>query len=98
MTVDKDPEGAERRHLEPGAEFAGKRVLEIGCGEGRLTWKYARAARGVIGIDTDAAALRYARIDRPSDLEGTVSFARASAMNLPFPRETFDLALLAWSL
>ncbi len=98
MTVDKDPEGAERRHLEPGAAFTGKRVLEIGCGEGRLTWKYARSARRVIGIDPDAAALRYATIDRPSDLVEAVSFVRASAMNLPFPRETFDLALLAWSL
>jgi len=98
MTVDKDPEGAEKRHLEPLAEFAGKRVLEIGCGEGRLTWKYARATHQVIGIDTDAAALRYATIDRPSDLEATVSLARAHAMNLPFARATFDLALLAWSL
>jgi ubiquinone/menaquinone biosynthesis C-methylase UbiE len=98
MTVDKDPEGAERRHLGLGVEFAGKRVLEIGCGDGRLTWKYARAARRVTGIDTEGAALRYASIDRPSDLEAAVSFARASATNLPFPRETFDLALLAWSL
>ena len=98
MTVEKDPERAERRQLDPGGEFDGKRVLEIGCGEGRLTWQYARRPRRVIGIDTDAAALRYATIDRPSDLEGKVAFARASALDLPFPQETFDLALLAWSL
>jgi ubiquinone/menaquinone biosynthesis C-methylase UbiE len=98
MTVEKDPERAERRHLDPGAEFAGRRVLEIGCGDGRLTWQYARHPRRVIGIDTDPAGLRYATIDRPSDLEGKVAFVRASAHDLPFPHETFDRALLAWSL
>jgi ubiquinone/menaquinone biosynthesis C-methylase UbiE len=98
MSVQKDPEGEEKRRLEAAAPCAGKRVIEIGCGDGRLTWKYARPARLVAGIDLDAAGLRYASIDRPSDLEGKAVFARASSLNLPFPAATFDLALLAWSL
>lgn len=98
MTVQKDPEGMERRRLDGLGLFSGKSVVEIGCGDGRLTWKYARAARLVAGIDLDAAGLRYASVDRPSDLEDKTLFARASALNLPFANETFDLALLAWSL
>ena len=98
MTVQKDPEGVEQRHLGGLVQFAGKRVLEIGCGDGRLTWKYARLARQVVGIDLDADGLRFASIERPSDLEKSVAFVRASSTGLPLPRATFDIALLAWSL
>jgi hypothetical protein len=38
MTVQKDPEGTEIHHLAKIADFADQNVLEIGCGEGRLTW------------------------------------------------------------
>ena len=38
-----------------------KRVLDIGCGAGRLTLLLAESARRVIGLDRDAAALRDAR-------------------------------------
>jgi tRNA G46 methylase TrmB len=39
MTLEKDPEGFEKKSLHKFADFADKRILEIGCGEGRLTWK-----------------------------------------------------------
>jgi hypothetical protein len=32
------------------------------------------------------------------DLRKTTTFACVSALNLPFSNETFDIALLAWSL
>jgi ubiquinone/menaquinone biosynthesis C-methylase UbiE len=41
--------------------------------------------------------LRVATIDRPSDLETKVNFSRAMSEQLPFSKETFDLAILAWS-
>jgi ubiquinone/menaquinone biosynthesis C-methylase UbiE len=97
VTLCKDPEGTEIRHLKQAADLAGKDVLEIGCGDGRLTWRYAHAARGIIGIDPDADALKTARTDRPASLHDTVSFAQASALALPFSPETFDLTILAWS-
>ena len=98
MTLQKDPEGAEKKYLHKHMDFTGRRVLEIGCGEGRLTWKYAASARQVVGIDPDADGLRVARIDRPSDLEEKVSLSRADSVHLPFAREEFDIAILAWSL
>jgi len=94
----KDPEGFEQKFLRQFADFSDSRVLEIGCGEGRLTWKYASASRGTFGLDPDHDALRVARADCPADLRDRVHFTRASAYHLPLPKETFDIAILAWAL
>ena len=98
MSLQKDPEGFEKKILHQYADFANARVLEIGCGEGRLTWKYAAASSLTVGIDPDYDALRIARADSPYDLRKHVHFIRASASHLPFAKETYDLAVLAWSL
>ncbi|MGE5377066.1 MAG: class I SAM-dependent methyltransferase [Bacteroidota bacterium] len=97
MTFQKDPEQNETRYLHKFADLTNRRVLEIGTGEGRLTWRYAGQAANIIAIDPDKDALRVAMIDRPSDLEKKVQFPNAVAEHLPFSRETFDIALLAWS-
>ncbi len=97
MTFQKDPEQNETKHLLQFANFHGKRVLEIGCGEGRLTWRYAAQPALTVGIDADRDGLRVATIDRPSDLDDRVLFSNAQAERLPFPKETFDIAVLAWS-
>ena len=97
MTIQSDPERNETKYLHKVADFAQKRVLEIGCGEGRLTWQYAKAARSTIAIDLDADALRVATINRPSDLESKVHFSLVKSEQLPFSKETFDIAILAWS-
>lgn len=98
MSLQKDPEGLEKKHLQQMADLRSKRVLEVGCGEGRLTWKYAAAPALTVGFDPDHAALRVARADCPVNLNQKVRFAAASARNIPFAKETFDLAVLSWSL
>ena len=98
MTLFKDPEGNEKKHLHRSVDFNGKRVLEIGCGEGRLTWQYASASSLTIGLDADKNALRVASIDRPTKLDNKVHFSAAKAEHLPFRKGTFDIAVLAWSL
>jgi ubiquinone/menaquinone biosynthesis C-methylase UbiE len=98
MPLQKDPEGFERKIIHKYVDFTDKRVLEVGCGEGRLTWKYAASTRQVAGIDLERNDLRVACIDRPSDLENKVLFTQASARNIPFDHEKFDIAILAWSL
>ena len=97
MTFQKDPELSEIKQLHKFVDLSGKCVLEVGCGEGRLTWRYAEKPAVIIGIDPDQDALRVATIDRPSDLQDRVHFSNAMAERLPFPSETFDIILLAWS-
>ena len=98
MTLQKDPERNESKYLHKFADFTGKRVLEVGCGEGRMTWQYAKSAQMTIGIDADHVALRIATVDRPADLQSKVLFSCADSRNLPFSKEAFDIAVLAWSL
>jgi ubiquinone/menaquinone biosynthesis C-methylase UbiE len=97
MTIQKDSERNEVRYLHRYADFGGKRVLEIGCGDGRLTWRYADAARYVAGIDLNRDDLRIASIERGSDFEKTVALAQADSIRLPFRDDAFDLAILAWT-
>jgi ubiquinone/menaquinone biosynthesis C-methylase UbiE len=98
MTLQRDPEGFEKKILHRFIDFKDKRVLEVGCGEGRLTWKYAGASTLSVGFDPDHDALRVARAESPHDMQKQVHFAQASASHIPFSKETFDIAILAWSL
>jgi len=98
MSIQKDPEGIEQKTLHKLADFTGTNVLEVGCGEGRLTFKYAASAKQVIAFDPDHDALRIARADLPHNLQKHVHFAGANAKHIPFSKEIFDIAILAWSL
>jgi len=95
---ERDAQGVEPAAILDAAELEGLRVLEVGCGEGRMTWQYARETRTTIGIDLDTDALRIARADKPADLEHNVLFTASASEYLPFSKETFDIAILAWSL
>ena len=98
MKPQKDPENIEGKTLGQYVDFKDKRVLEVGCGEGRLTWRYAHASSLTVGMDPDHSALRVARADSPHDLQNKVRFTQATARQIPFRKETFDIAILAWSL
>ena len=98
MSLQKDPEEFEKKILHKFADLSYRRILEIGCGEGRLTFKYAASAKQVIAFDPDHDSLRVARADLPYDLQKHVQFVEASASHIPFVNETFDIAILAWSL
>jgi ubiquinone/menaquinone biosynthesis C-methylase UbiE len=105
MSLQKDPEGLEAKTLRRFLDFQDKHVLEVGCGEGRLTFKYAASAKQVTAFDPDHDALRIARTDLATKLNardesrGTYAhFLGASASHIPFSKETFDIAILAWSL
>jgi len=98
MSLQKDADRNETKYLHKFVDFNDKRVLEIGCGEGRLTWQYAKETKSVAAIDLDRDSLRVARVDRPSDLEDRIHFTCADSEYLPFAKEKFDIAILAWSL
>jgi len=98
MSLQKDPDRNEIRRLRKFVDLTDKCVLEIGCGEGRLTWQYAKDARSVVAVDLDHDSLRVAKVDRPSSLENQIDLACSDSEYLPFSKEKFDIAILAWSL
>ena len=76
----------------------GLRVLEIGCGDGRLTFQVAPAAASVLAIDPDAERIEAARRSLPAALVEKVRFEAQAAAEVHVPRHSFDLALFSWSL
>ncbi len=74
--------------------IAGKEILDIGCGKGRITRDLARHAARVVAIDPDPAALRAARHSIPSE---RVSFLPPAALR-SLPTASFDLAFYTLSL
>jgi 2-polyprenyl-3-methyl-5-hydroxy-6-metoxy-1,4-benzoquinol methylase len=93
-----DPEDRETQALlDFAGSFAGKRVLEIGCGSGRLTWRYAAQAAHVTGIDPNPDKIERAIQATPDDLHEKVSFF-ASGIDSFLTTEKFDLAIFSWSL
>jgi ubiquinone/menaquinone biosynthesis C-methylase UbiE len=94
----KDPDGAEIRALERLIDFTDQRVLEVGSGEGRLTWRYAASTRSVLGIEPEAESVVVARSEVPAELAERVSFRVLGAAELDAPAQSFDVAFLAWSL
>jgi len=98
MTLQKDADRNEIKYLKQFVDFADKDVLEVGCGEGRLTWQYAGAAQSTIAVDIDRDSLHVAQVDRPFDLKNKTHFSCCESEHLPFAKEKFDIAILAWSL
>ncbi len=98
MSLQKDPEGFEKKILHKYTDLNNAHVLEIGCGEGRLTWKYASKTSLMIAFDPDRDALRIAHADSHPDLRGHVHFIQADANAIPLAKQQFDVAILAWSL
>jgi ubiquinone/menaquinone biosynthesis C-methylase UbiE len=97
MPSQRDPEGVIIRQLNEFAELADARVLDIGCGDGRLTRQIVRTAAQVVGIDPKSNVWESTG-DSAIVIEGPVSCARGRAEELPFPPEKFDVAMLGWTL
>jgi 2-polyprenyl-3-methyl-5-hydroxy-6-metoxy-1,4-benzoquinol methylase len=93
----KDPEGSEAGVLGRTADFTSARVLEVGCGDGRLTWLYAPRAESVLGLDPDEEQIAVARSATPPELSDRVQFEVGEAEDLS-RTAVFDVAFLSWSL
>lgn len=100
MTVVMDPEGAEIAALQAVVDLDDRGVLEIGCGDGRLTFRYADAASHVTAIDPDSGSIVAAEEQCPRGLRTKIDFQVSSLQDFsPRPADRrFDLAILAWSL
>jgi ubiquinone/menaquinone biosynthesis C-methylase UbiE len=94
----RDAQGAEPAAVAAVADLDGKRVLEVGCGEGRLTRFAAGHAMEVYAFDPDGDRVDKAAAALPIELHDRVRFGVHDADALDVERRRFDLALCGWSL
>lgn len=99
MTIRTDPEGNEINALFDLVELEGREVLEIGCGDGRLTWRYAERAAHVTAIEPFEGSITRAK-ERLRETHLPVEFRHANLDEFAADTgpEAFDIALLSWSL
>lgn len=93
-----DPEQVETRAIHALVDFTGASVLEIGAGDGRVTWRFAAKATSVLAVDPLERDVLRARAAIPEDLRGRVRFALADATVYRYPRSRFDVTVLSHSL
>ena len=89
-----DPEGHEiaalARRLPPAA-----RVVEIGCGDGRVTRRYNARVKWVTAIDPDANAIA---LFRAGGLPHNVDASAMPVERFMPAARTADVVLFSWSL
>lgn len=72
---------------------AGTTLLDVGCGTGYFTRRFAGSGLAVTGIDPDRKALAYAR-----KLSSDITYLPADATRLPFADQRFDYSIAVTSL
>jgi len=93
-----DPEGAHLAALRRLQDFTGARVVEVGCGDGRLTPGIAERAASVLAFDPDADAVARARAALPDALAGRVTYRVDSASEIGLRPSSFDVVIFSWTL
>ena len=98
MSIRRDPERREVHALDVMLpDLVGRRVLEVGCGDGRLTRRYAHRAGSVLAIDSEPSMIAAFEEDRPG---GNVTARAVDFLdeNLNLSDRTFDAIVFSWSL
>jgi len=75
-----------------------KRVLDLGCGDGRFALGVAPMAAHVDGLDPDPEAIAAAKIAARKARAKNVRFAVGAAQDLPYKDGAFDVVIMSWSL
>lgn len=81
-----------QRLLQPAQ---GASLLDVGCGTGYFTRRFAAAGLHVTGFDPDRAAIRFARGQTTAD---AIPYVAGTAVELPFPDQAFDYCAAITSL
>ena len=76
--------------------FRGKKVLDLGCGTGRLTRNLGKIAKEVEAIDMSEEMLRVAR-EKNKDMKN-IKFKVMNALDMKYEDNTFDVVVCLGSL
>jgi 2-polyprenyl-6-hydroxyphenyl methylase/3-demethylubiquinone-9 3-methyltransferase len=98
MALRIDPEKNEVHALKAMTDWRNKRVLEIGCGNGRLTRRLANLGAQIEAIDPDRKLIASAKKDLPVRLADRMRFRVGSTSDLKYPAQTFDIVVFSWVL
>ena len=98
MSFTVDPRGVETRVINDLVDFDGLRVLEVGCGNGRMTWRFAEKASSVFAVDVDQEKIEAAKQATPDDLRSKLRFETTDITRAQLPTDSFDAAVLSYSL
>ena len=98
MSIIIDPEEKEINALRRVANWEGARVLEFGCGDGRLTLRLAYLGARVVAFDPKPSLIRKARRNLPKQFAKQIKYFIGSAGKLKHPAESMDRVVFAWSL
>ena len=99
MALVIDPAGNEVRALEQVTQWRGKRVLELGCGSGRLTLRLARlGAASIDAWDRDTTLIDAARKILPKSYAHRIAYHAGEAERVEHQANTFDLVVFSWAL
>jgi cyclopropane fatty-acyl-phospholipid synthase-like methyltransferase len=100
VTIRVDPEGNETEALFDLVDLDGREVLEIGCGDGRLTWRYADRVGHVTAIEPFADAFGRAARRLAGSPDDRIEFRNESFEGFAAgsDADVFDVTLLSWSL
>jgi ubiquinone/menaquinone biosynthesis C-methylase UbiE len=99
MTLTIDPTRSEVHALESAATWRGKEVLEVGCGDGRLTLRLAAlGAARIRALDPSAELVRTARQNMPQRYARRIEYRVGHAERLALGSNTIDRVVFSWVL
>ena len=99
MVIRVDPERNELRALQQVGTWRDEKVLEIVCGDGRLTLRLASLRpKSIHAIDPNPDLIRLARKELPSRLAKQIRYKVGSAEDLKYSSNSFDKVVFSWVL
>lgn len=71
-----------------------ERVLDIGAGDGKLTYLLSELTNKVIGIESQCLPIKFAKLMFEARGIQAIPFLQGNALSLPFKKESFDMITL----
>jgi ubiquinone/menaquinone biosynthesis C-methylase UbiE len=81
-----------------GVDLRGKRVADVGAGEGRLALGAAAQAATVLAVDPDRSALARGRAEAKRLGLRNVTFREGAAQHLRITDRSFEVVIFSWTL